>query len=165
LENGAEPSAILSSVESIIRLAGNTRTLMTMLHCQFDLDENKVEIANAGHIYPLFYSKRLDRVEWIETPPAYPLGVKQQGKFEVLQFSVEPGDLLVLVSDGFIESRNEEGECFDYGRLKNAVETTERKAPDSVAEHVIQRIRDFVGSAQQDDDLTMVIIGYKLNQG
>jgi hypothetical protein len=163
LLNKPDAVSCLSAVEAVVKQAGNGRTFMTFLHCQFDLDSNLVEFANAGHIYPLYFNSREKTVEWIETPASFPLGVKQISKFEILQQKLNPGDLIVLVSDGFVESVNNDGECFDYSRLKNAFLNAPIMTPQVVTEHIVREIKKYVGEASTDDDLTLVTIGYKMS--
>lgn len=161
LINEPEPLKVMRSVEAIVKLAGDTRTLMTFLHCQFDLEENVLDVVNAGHIYPLLYRKGNDSVEWLETPASLPLGVRQLAKFKIERFEVSPGDILLLVSDGAIESLNSEGECFDYSRLRKAFELATPKTPADVTEHIVEALNRWRGKSILEDDITIVAAGFK----
>lgn len=78
---------------------------------------------------------------------------------EVEHFKLKPEDLLVLYTDGVVESRNHEGEEFGYDRLLQTVQAARNEDAQSVHDAIRQTVDEFVGTNERyDDDLTLLII-------
>jgi PAS domain S-box-containing protein len=117
-----------------------------------------VTIVNAGCVAP--YIKRRDgSVEWYEVT-GFPLGIGLGAEHGYMSKTVplEPGDLLVLASDGVVETMDENGHLLGFGRL----ETILRQAPVSSAEamqfHLLEAVVDFAGERERADDMTIVVV-------
>ncbi len=113
--------------------------------------------ANAGCIPP-FVKGGDGAVEWIviEGPPlGHGLGAKH-GYKEVVK-KVSKGDLVVLTSDGVVEAQDENGELYGFDRLQEAISA----GPPGCAESLLEYLRDdvslFVGGADQQDDMTILV--------
>jgi serine phosphatase RsbU (regulator of sigma subunit) len=74
----------------------------------------------------------------------------------LLQF--EPGDALVLVSDGFFEWANASGENFGTDRLRDSILASCREAPEQVIERLRRDVTAFHGGTSQADDTTALNI-------
>lgn len=74
---------------------------------------------------------------------------------------LEPGDLVVVCSDGVSEARNEAGEEFGRDRFLASVSGTHGQSSEAVLEHVLSAVREFVGSAPQADDITAFVIRHR----
>ncbi len=121
-----------------------------------------VDIVSAGHGPILFYHAATDR---IHTRPAdgAPLGVLRDQSFDQTQhIEFQPGDTLVLVSDGFFEWPDESGEHFGLDRLTQAVadasQPSARFAAKDIIEYLRQAVYTHVGPVKQTDDMTAVVI-------
>jgi len=68
-------------------------------------------LANAGHIPPYLNGK------FVDIEGALPLGTIEVAKPSVMQFQLEPGDTLMLVSDGIVEATNLQGQLFGFERI------------------------------------------------
>ena len=68
--------------------------------------------ASAGQLPPY-----LNGVE-MQVEGALPLGIIQGIDFPLISFKLEPGDALLMMSDGIAEAQNEEGELFGFGRIE-----------------------------------------------
>ena len=78
---------------------------------------------------------------------------------EVEYLMLKPDDLLVLYTDGVIESRNLEGEEFGYDRLLQTVQAARNEDAQGVHDAIRQTVDEFVGTNERyDDDLTLLII-------
>jgi hypothetical protein len=96
----------------------------TCMMLRFEVD-GTVELANAGQIPPY-----LNGVE-MQIEGALPLGILSGIDFPVTSFKLEPGDALLMMSDGVAEAQNEQGELFGFGRIEQMlrdVSTTEEIA-------------------------------------
>ena len=89
-----------------------------------------------------------------------PLGVTGEETYdEVHEFTMEPGDVLVLLTDGFVEwSRPSDNELFGTTRLTSVVREHARESAKVVMEALDRAVRDFSQGSRQADDMTAVII-------
>jgi serine phosphatase RsbU (regulator of sigma subunit) len=113
---------------------------------------------SAGHGPILWYQYGTDKFESLEAQ-GIPLGMIAGISYEKAQVrQMAPGDMMVLVTDGFYEWENPRGEEFGVGRL----ETTIRQARDCSAIEVIAKLRaaveSFCQGTEQKDDLTAVVL-------
>ncbi|HEY1011522.1 MAG TPA: SpoIIE family protein phosphatase [Herpetosiphonaceae bacterium] len=127
-----------------------------LLYLLLDTRHSRLQVANAGMIAPLLV--RAGQVEIIE---AYgvPLGSPLAGRYEQCEVPLQPGDLIVLVSDGVVEARNQSGEIYGFERLSELlVAVADAVHPAAITRAVLADVRSFVGDAEQHDDMTMVVI-------
>ena len=122
---------------------------------------SNVEIHSAGHGPILLYRRATDQIENIEAQ-GIPLGMIAVAAYDRgTSANLASGDLLAMVTDGFYEWENPEGEQFGLTRLEAVI----REARDDPAGEIIEKLRSAVvtftkGTAQQDD-LTAVIVKRK----
>ena len=81
---------------------------------RFDAGRGAASWVNAGQVYPLL--RRAGQVRELEQP-SYPLGVRRDLSFPVRRTELEPGDLLLLLTDGYVEAWNRSGDPFGWERL------------------------------------------------
>jgi serine phosphatase RsbU (regulator of sigma subunit) len=117
-----------------------------------------LQLISAGHGPLLFYSAADDRFECRDAqgPPLGLLPHFGYGRPHVLQFN--PGDILVLVTDGFIEWSNPDDEDFGQKRVTDVVRANRDKPCETIIAELYQSILKFTGSARQPDDLTAVVV-------
>ena len=122
------------------------------------LDENKkrIDYANGGQPYPVL--KRGEEIIEIESSDL-PLGSMKKVEYESVTFDLNEGDILIFHTDGLIEALNTDEEMYGTERLNESVS----KIPDNftaaeVIQSLVEDVHDFVGEAEQYDDLTIVVI-------
>jgi len=115
-------------------------------------------VVNAGH--PLPWLVRGDRVEPVGLDADLPLGVDPETIYRVQPLQLEPGDRLVLLSDGVLEAAPEGGVAYGAGRLEEALRASRQVAPYEVARRVVgQVIAHRAGDLA--DDLTLVCLDWR----
>ena len=122
---------------------------------------SEAKVLSAGHGPILWYRRASDELENLEAQ-GIPLGMIAGMRYERCGLkSLKAGDMIVLVTDGFYEWQNPEGEEFGLERLKSTI----HKARDCSAEEVIARlyqaVKDFSKGAEQQDDVTAVVLKRK----
>jgi serine phosphatase RsbU (regulator of sigma subunit) len=127
---------------------------------EVDLDDGTVRLVNAGHPRP-FRIDRYGRVTHVECAPSVPMGL---GPAPVAQaeMALDPGDVLLLYSDGVTESRSPSGEFFGDQRLAelggDLVRAAER--PAEVLRRIVRSLLEFQGPELRDD-ATVVYVGWR----
>jgi len=115
--------------------------------------DGRVEICNAGH--PPALLSRGDVVEHIQST-SLPLGLFCEGRFEVENLRLEPGNSIVLFSDGFTEAEDARGVEFGQERLSAAVREGAGTAAHSLVEGCRIRLAEFLSGRTPQDDRTLL---------
>jgi len=121
-------------------------------------NEGRVELLSAGH-GPLFvyYSAR-DTFEELGAQ-AIPLGLLPElNSSAPVILNMEPGDIVVLATDGFFEWENAKGEQFGEARLTKSVREARNLAPEEIIAKLYDAVQIFSNGSKQIDDLTAVVI-------
>ena len=121
-------------------------------------NNSRVELLSAGH-GPLFrYFLGEDRFDKMDAQ-GLPLGISSILNSEPpLILELNPGDLLVLATDGFFEWANAESEQFGTKRLEETIRASREKSSSDIISALYRAVVDFSGGTKQQDDLTAVVI-------
>lgn len=115
--------------------------------------EDGLELCNAGHCRPLLLRKTgAERIE----ATGLPLGLFCSGRYDVRKLKLDPGDSLVLYSDGITEAQDADGNVYEEDGLIRALAPGAR--PAGMAEAVLRDVTRFRGLAPQQDDMTLLIV-------
>src|SRR5262249_10847646 len=87
------------------------------------------------------------------------LGLFPQVRYDDATVDLCPGDLLVAFTDGVTEALDRRGEEFGEQRLKGFLRSSTDKTAEEISSSLAGRIREWIGDAEQHDDLTFVIVG------
>jgi serine phosphatase RsbU (regulator of sigma subunit) len=115
-------------------------------------------VINAGH--PLPRLVRGGRVEPVGLDADLPLGVDPETIYQVQRLALEPGDRLVLFSDGVLEAAPEDGLAYGAGRLDEVLRTSQDVAPHEVTRLVVQEVIAH-RAGDLADDLTVVCLDWR----
>jgi len=117
---------------------------------------HELSYTNAGHNPPLLMRAR-GEVEFLEKG-GIPVGVLGEAVYAEERLRLEPGDVLVLFSDGVSESTNEQGEEFGVARLVDVVRRHRELRAASLRDRIEEALSLFVGKARPADDITLLIL-------
>jgi sigma-B regulation protein RsbU (phosphoserine phosphatase) len=112
---------------------------------------------NAGHNSP-FVLRSNGTVGYLESTN-FPLGMFASADFKVESAHLQPGDQVLIFSDGVPEAQDVNHELFGETRLKEYLEKLGNET--AVCSKVVAAVQSFVGSAPQADDLTLVVLRYR----
>jgi len=131
------------------------RLFSSLTYIDMNAETGLLKILNAGHIPPLIIRK--GKIESLEKKfPA--LGLIQNCKFQEQAVTLNPGEALFIYSDGLPEARNENGDFFGEGRLKNILLRNSNLTSQELGELVLSFVNQFKGPAKVYDDMTMAIV-------
>ncbi len=129
----------------------------TGLYLHVDRDSGETTAVNAGH--SLAYLLRDGRVGPLDIEPDVPMGLFADAEFVSHTLRLEPGDRLLLYSDGLTEAADADGEQFGARRLeRHLADTADRPAPE-VVRLLTKAVSGFTDSYLADD-ATAVCIDY-----
>lgn len=139
---------------SMYELASTEGYFATMLLLKYWPRMKKIEMIRAGHINPVLVSPT--GVREISGLKGVSLGVMEEVDYELAELVLEPGESLLLFSDGVTEAENERVEQFGYQRLIDHLSTS-KSFPHG--EGLLESVREWRGQAVVNDDLTIFEIG------
>jgi sigma-B regulation protein RsbU (phosphoserine phosphatase) len=86
-----------------------------------------------------------------------PIGLVPSVAFALERRQLQPGDRLVLYTDGVTEAQDAEGDFFGRARLREAVRSAGEVDCVGLHDAVQRALREFTGGAEQSDDITLVV--------
>jgi sigma-B regulation protein RsbU (phosphoserine phosphatase) len=130
---------------------------ITLFFIKYDPLTRTLAYSNAGHTLPLLVPMDGRHCHELDAEGLI-LGVRKGVEFEEKQIRMQAGDLLVLHTDGIIESENSAGEQFGMDRLCATVQAWRFEAPQAIIDAVLQEVSIFRGTTPQVDDITMIVM-------
>lgn len=149
---GAAPGSTLAEVNRGI-ITDIPQGMITMLYATLDLHRGVVQIANAGHHYPLLLNGRVSELEL----SGLPLGVDSDADYEEVCANVEPGSTIIMYTDGVVEATNSDGEFFGYERMERILIEGASLKPRALVARLLHELRNW-SDAGQEDDITIVAV-------
>jgi hypothetical protein len=120
-------------------------------------DTNELEIVNAGHNPPLLYRAKDRSVTGIEAQTTV-LGFMPEADFPTTRIAMEPGDCLLLYTDGVTEAANSDEEMFGDDRLASVLVTAASRPAAEIIAMVMAAVHSFRRPGERGDDITLVAI-------
>lgn len=130
---------------------------ITLWYGEVDLDAGRVRYVNAGHNPPLL--RRADGTVEALSEGGVPIGVFADWQYPAGEAAFAAGDALLLYSDGVTEALDGFGNEFGEERLARMWSEHGAKPPAEVLAHAFTEIARFRGGAEQNDDITLVVVG------
>ena len=159
------PRQLLLEVNRIISDNLDTRSFITMTYAVIDLNAGVMTFARAGHT-PLMYLRADGKQDaQVLIPNGLVVGLRIPGahqKFtELLEettVTLHKGDVLAFYTDGITEAMTHAGDLFGDARLGRLITEHGHLETGDLRERILREIEAFVGSADQHDDMTMILM-------
>jgi len=129
----------------------------TVFYCLVERG-GRLHYINGGHCAPILISQD-GRYEYLETT-AMPVGMLPDAEFAVEERQLSPGDRIVIYTDGVTEAQNQRGEFFGRKQLREVVVAHAGDACAALHDAVLRTLKNFIGTAPQADDITLVVVEY-----
>ena len=129
---------------------------VTLVLGEYHVDTGRLQLVNAGHNPPLL-RRRDGEVQVVVARPRLPLGAMPDTRYETLELRLEPGDGILLYSDGITEACNPEQEEWGLDRLQKILGGLQGNMR-SIANELLERVDVFRDSAEQHDDITLLLL-------
>jgi len=132
-------------------------TLAFVSYCPSD---HTMEYASAGHQPMLLWHEDTKTLETVRQKTD-PIGVERSSVYSDLKLTVQNGDIIILFTDGLIETLNPEGRQYGIENLSKIISANSGMTAKELATEVKHNIQAFTGSASIHDDQTLVIMKIK----
>ncbi|WP_433324447.1 PP2C family protein-serine/threonine phosphatase [Spirillospora sp. CA-294931] len=133
------------------------RHLSTLL-LDFQVSSGRVRVVDAGS--PHILRMRGNVTEMIELEAQLPLGMFGDGEYTVEEFAVEPGDRLIIVSDGIHAARSATGDLYGAVALTRALRETRLQNPSEAVRTLIRHFLEYHQGADPADDAVVVCLDW-----
>lgn len=149
---------IFSRVNDFLYARSSEEMYATMFYGVLD-PGGDFTFVNAGHTQPLVIraNQRVKRLRLSNLP----LGLFPRTIFRAAKVHLQPGDLVLLFSDGLTEAQDFTGGLFGDGRLNKVAKRCARLSAVAATKEILQAVRTFVGPAPLSDDLTLLVLRYR----
>jgi sigma-B regulation protein RsbU (phosphoserine phosphatase) len=161
---GASASNILRQVNHHLYPDIKEDMFISMAYVILDGAGGQVSLARAGHDAPLLYRAATTEVEKL-SPKGMALGIDSGEVFNRvcadLSLVMEPGDCMLLYTDGATEATNHQGVEYGVDRLIQALRASASHGASEVLRHLAEDVRNFTGHDLKHDDFTLIAISKK----
>lgn len=155
---GTDPARVFNHVNRFLCDHSEVGRYATVFFGLLD-DDGHLEFINAGHPSPFLI--RRGTAEEAFTEGSYPVGLVPEAQYTAACLKLEPGDTLVLFTDGVTEAMDPDDQLFGVPRLKKVL-TGQLECPlEQLQKCVLEAVEDFTRGARQADDLTLLIVRYR----
>lgn len=156
-EAGLPVPDMLSRINHFLNSRTQGEKYATLFCCRVERSGQMVW-ANAGHPAPLLVRRDGHRRELGAT--GMPVGLLEEAEYAAEQVMLDPGDKLVIYSDGVSEARNDEGRFFGASELRRLVSENASLGCRQLHGLLSKAVEDFTGNAVPSDDVTLVVLEY-----
>jgi len=142
-------------LNGIVVRDGMPSKFASLVFLELSANSGMIRLLNAGHQPPLVL--RQNRVEELDHgDPA--IGLTNRAKFKERIVHLDPGDMMLVYSDGLTEARNEIGRFFGEERLKEIFEKLRDHSAEKAGETLLKAVERFEQGARRHDDLSIILI-------
>jgi phosphoserine phosphatase RsbU/P len=155
---GTDPARVFNHVNRFLCDHSQVGRYATMFFGILD-PQGHLEFINAGHPSPFLIRRGVAEESFTEG--SYPVGLVPEAAYTTVCLKLEPGDTLVLFSDGVTEAMDPDEQLFGIDRLKEVL-TGQLECPlEQLQKCVLEAVENFARGAHQADDLTLLIVRYR----
>jgi phosphoserine phosphatase RsbU/P len=165
LTEGA-PAPAADALNDLLCAAGIDERFITLSLCLLEIDKHELIVCSAGHP-PLLIRRANGKVEEVgEESAGFPLGIVPRTTYHQVTVKLEPGDVVVVYSDGVTDSRSIKEELYESKENRRLLRrvTESKGGPGDVGRAILQEIREFSAGHSQADDITLICFGPEMQK-
>ena len=155
------PKELFLELNDYVKSNKMDKTFVTACAAYFPKDEDHFIFSRAGHNIPLIYSKKHDQTFRLETD-GFALGMTSTSmlrkKLIEKKYQFDPGDSLLLYTDGLVELRNDKQEEFGEEKLNGILSIYGSLHAKTITQKIQSSIELFLGDQQPLDDITFTTV-------
>jgi serine phosphatase RsbU (regulator of sigma subunit)/CHASE3 domain sensor protein len=160
---GASAKRIIERANEALIDATDPDSFTTCIFADLDTESGRLRWLNMGHPPPFFLRRNGEegaRGQYLEGPRNRVLGWFENPGLEETEAVLEPGDRVILYTDGFLEAKSPDGETFGEHRFSEATVRLAGLGGQALAEELIREVERFA-AGKLDDDLTMLVVEFQ----
>jgi len=153
-----DPAQIVSDVNTLLFERVERQMFVTCILAKYTVGDRLLEYVNAGHCQPVLV--RRGKAQLLSSAlPRFPMGIRQEVRYQDMHVQLELGDTVFFYSDGLPEAKSPTGELFDYSNVPELCEqaVAEHKTAHEMCESIKKHMLNF-SNYELADDLTVVVL-------
>jgi serine phosphatase RsbU (regulator of sigma subunit) len=151
---------ILGRLNRFLFQHNESQMFVTLFACILDLRTGAIEYGDGGH-EPPFIVRHGGGVEMLKKEGGVALGFMPDYEFRSGTIQLDPGDTLLLYTDGVNEAMNASRQMFKVSGIEETLRSFSNGVPaETVAGTMIRNVEEFAGGAPQSDDITVLVVRY-----
>lgn len=157
-KNREDPAEILTRTNLVLAEDVGSERYVTLFMARLNQERKAICYANAGHLPGYILSPEGEpRAILKRTGP--PLGLRSQAEYPSHEeIALNPGELILLLTDGFEEALSPADELFGMQRVLDVIRKHRHEPARQIVERMHEAFQQFTNGAAQSDDLTMVVV-------
>ena len=152
-----DPGTVVTVVNDQLQDGNEANMFVTLFYAVYDPETGLVRYANGGHNPPLIVHKDGSSTI-LPLTGGVALGVAPQFEFSTDQVRLEPGEALVMYTDGVSEAEDLDSEEFGMDRLLEVFAGATLESAREANDAVFAAVRKFAGDRSQSDDITCLVL-------
>jgi len=157
VQHGLGPAEIFNTVNNLLYENNRERMFVTCFMAFMNTQTGEITAVNAGHNPPVI-CRRDGTCEFVSMKARFVLAGMRNIRYTEEQFTLEPGDMLYLYTDGVTEATNVNNAFFTDERLLRAVRQYRKLPVSEFVQSIFNEVENFAGETEQADDITMLAI-------
>jgi len=160
VDEGLESAQLIARLNVQIVKHSPASRFITFFYGQYDPATGLLQFVNAGHLPPMLLRAdgRIERVDGGSTGGGLALGMFERATYESNEITIDPGDVLVLYSDGITEAENQAGRSFEEAGLEEVVRRLAGGDPGQIGAGILAAVEAYAADARLGDDLTALVL-------
>ena len=159
-EAGDSPAEIFTKVNAVLSEGNDAEIFVTVWIGIIDLTTGMMQCSNAGHEYPVIMRAN-EKYELMKEKHSLALAAMPSIRTRAYEIQFNPGDRLFVYTDGIPEAINEQIQAYGEERMLRKLNDVRDLNMEKTLTAVRQDLSDFVGDAEQFDDITMLGFIYR----
>ncbi len=152
-----DPDRVLSNVNQRMLSYTDASHFLTVFYGILEPEKNELVYSNAGH-NPAIHLKAANGEMKMLKNTGMPLGLFDDQDWQQRKIQLEPGDLVVMYTDGITDAQSPLNELYGMGRFSKTLQANRKRPLAELEKLVIEDIDRFLDGAPQPDDMAMVIL-------
>jgi serine phosphatase RsbU (regulator of sigma subunit) len=158
ITSGCSPEDTVTAVNKFVAKRSPMNRFLTLWVGIFDAEAKELQYVDAGHGH--WAIRRANgQAEAPPTPDGFLIGIDENSEYRNATLLVEPGDRIIIFSDGIPEQQTESGEQYGVDRVYELVAASPSAEED--VNRLLEAVIGWAGSSELDDDTTIVSLGLK----
>jgi sigma-B regulation protein RsbU (phosphoserine phosphatase) len=154
---GTPPAQCLEQVNRLLCLENVAEMFVTIFYGVLNTRTGVFEYANGGH-NPPYLLRQGGAVEPLESTGGTVLGAIEGVAYRARSVTLEPGDRLLLYTDGVTEAMDDAGNLYSEQRLHQWLRALDAPEPEDLVQAVVEEVKRYAGATPQHDDITVLAI-------
>lgn len=149
---------LMSRINKLVNQTFAQEQFVSMFYAELSNDKKGLMLySSAGHNSPIVFRAKEKTMELLE-PTGQLLGPFPDESYRVENTHIQPGDVVLLYTDGISEAKDAGGDIYGDKRMGEMIEQIYQKAPKEMCQHILDDVMNFSHASDESDDKTIVVI-------